>query len=54
MTVNLKIEILKVFLLEFGMSSDKELKLKKGKTDEKADDDTASAPADNKPASSSK
>lgn len=54
MTVNLKIEILKVFSLEFSMSSDKEFKLKKGKPDEKADDDTARAPADPKPASTSK
>jgi hypothetical protein len=35
MTVNLKIEILKVFSLEFSLSSEKELKLKKDKPDEK-------------------
>lgn len=35
MTVNLKIEILKVFSLEFSLSSDKEMKLKKDKQDEK-------------------
>lgn len=35
MTVNLKIEILKVFSLEFNLSSDKELKFKKDKPDEK-------------------
>ena len=41
MTLNLKIEIIKIFLLEFSLSSDKELKLKKEKPDEKE-----SAPAD--------
>lgn len=51
MTINLKIEILKVFSLEFNLSSDKELKLKKDKVDEKAAD-TQSAPS--KPASPSK
>ncbi len=51
MTINLKIEILKVFSLEFNLSSDKELKLKKDKTDEKAAD---SQPATSKPASPSK
>lgn len=51
MTINLKIEILKVFSLEFNLSSDKELKLKKDKPDEKASD---SKPADGKPASASK
>lgn len=35
MTINLKIEILKVFCLEFGLSSDKELKFKKDNPDEK-------------------
>lgn len=44
MTINLKIEILKVFCLEFSLSSDKELKLKREKTDEKT--------ADTKPATS--
>lgn len=37
MTVNLKIEIIKIFTLEFSLSSDKELKLKKDKPNEKAD-----------------
>jgi len=40
-TLNLKIEIIKIFLLEFSLSSDKELKLKKETPDEKE-----SAPAD--------
>ena len=44
MTINLKIEILKVFSLEFNLSSDKELKLKKGKTDEKESATAAPAP----------
>lgn len=35
MTVSLKIEILKVFTLEFNLSSDKQLALKKEKQDEK-------------------
>ncbi len=51
MTINLKIEILKVFSLEFSLSSDKELKLKKGKQDEK---DSSAEPAADKPASPSK
>lgn len=51
MTINLKIEILKVFSLEFNLSSDKELKLKKGKQDEKA---PADEPAADKPAGPSK
>lgn len=51
MTLNLKIEILKVFSLEFSLSSDKEMKLKKDKPDEKA---TAVKPADDKSASPSK
>lgn len=51
MTINLKIEILKVFSLEFNLSSDKELKLKKDKTDEKAAD---SQPASSKSTSPSK
>jgi hypothetical protein len=33
--INLKIEVLKVFSLEFNVSSDKELKFKKDKPDEK-------------------
>jgi hypothetical protein len=40
-TINLKIEILKVFSLEFNMSSDKELKLKRDKQDEKESAPTA-------------
>lgn len=51
MTVNLKIEILKVFCLEFCLCSDKELKLKREKTDEK---DAASKPSSSKPTSPSK
>lgn len=35
MTINLKIEILKVFSLEFSLASDKEPKLKRDKPDEK-------------------
>lgn len=35
MTVSLKIELLKVFTVEFNLSSDKELKPKKDKPDEK-------------------
>jgi hypothetical protein len=34
MTLNLKIEILKVFSIVFSLSSNKELKFKKDKTDE--------------------
>ena len=52
MTINLKIELLKVFSIEFNLSSDKELKLKKDKPDEK---ESSVAPATaNKPASASK
>ena len=51
MTLNLKIEILKIFSLEFNLSSDKELKLKKEKPDEKA---AAVEPADSKSAGPSK
>ena len=36
MNINLKIEILKVFSLEFNLSSAKEFKLKKDKTDEES------------------
>lgn len=43
MTLNLKVEILKVFSLELNFSSDKELKLKKEKQDEK--EPTPSTPA---------
>jgi len=50
-TINLKIEILKVFSLEFSLSSDKELKLKKEKPDEKA---APTEPTSNKSASPSK
>ena len=49
MTLNLKIEILKVFSLEFSLSSNKELK--KEKLDEKT---VANKSADSKPAGSSK
>lgn len=52
MTLNLKIEIIKIFLLEFSVSSDKELKFKKEKPDEK--DAPAEPPSGNKPASPSK
>lgn len=51
MNINLKIEVLKVFLLEFSVSSDKELKLKKDKQDEKA---ANTEPAGTKPTSASK
>jgi len=50
-TINLKIEIIKIFSLEFNLSSDKELKLKKDKLDEKAVD---TQPAPSKPAGTSK
>jgi hypothetical protein len=50
-TLNLKIEILKIFSLEFNLSSDKELKLKKEKPDEKA---APAEPASGKSASPSK
>lgn len=52
MNINLKIEILKVFSLEFNLSSDKELKLKKDKTDEK--ESSATTTAVTKQASASK
>ena len=45
MTLNLKIEILKVFSLELNFSSDKKLTLKKEKQDEKEPADSASAPS---------
>jgi hypothetical protein len=51
MTINLKIEIIKIFTLEFSLSSDKELKLKKDKLDEKAIDTESIA---SKPTSTSK
>jgi hypothetical protein len=51
MTISLKIEIIKIFTLEFSLSSDKELKLKKDKPDEKAADTQSSA---GKPAGPSK
>ena len=51
MTINLKIEIIKIFTLEFSLSSDKELKLRKDKPDEKATDTQSAA---SKPTSSSK
>ena len=50
MTINLKIEILKVFSLEFSLSSDKELKLKREKTDEK--ESATAAPANKQPSKS--
>jgi hypothetical protein len=50
-TINLKIELLKVFSIEFNLSSDKELKFKKDKPDEKVTD---TQPAASKPASSIK
>jgi len=51
MTINLKIEIIKIFTLEFSLSSDKELKLKKDKLDEKTVDTQSIA---SKPTSTSK
>lgn len=51
MNINLKIEIIKIFTLEFSLSSDKELKLKKDKPDEKTVD---TQPPASKPAGSSK
>ena len=51
MTISLKIELLKIFTIEFNLSSDKELKLKKDKPDEKAVD---TQPAPSKPAGASK
>lgn len=51
MTLNLKIEIIKIFTLEFSVSSDKELKLKKDKPDEEAAD---TQPPASEPASPSK
>lgn len=51
MTISLKIEIIKIFSLEFSASSDKEFKLKKDKPDEEAAD---TKPATNKPAGTSK
>ena len=50
MNINLKIEIIKILLIEFSLSSDKK-ELKKDETDEK---DTASEPADDESASSGK
>lgn len=43
MIINLKIEILKVFSLEFSMSSDKELKIKKDEGNAKANSDPVPA-----------
>lgn len=51
MTISLKIELLKIFTIEFNLSSDKELKLKKDKPDEKA---VNTQPASGKPAGTSK
>jgi|LakMenEpi03Aug12_release.lakeMendotaPanAssembly.Ray.scaffolds.fasta_scaffold1529097_1 hypothetical protein len=47
MTINLKIEVLKIFCLEFSLYSDKDLKLKREKPDEK---DAPIAPPSGKPA----
>lgn len=52
MTINLKIEIIKIFTLEFCLSSDKDFKLKKEKPDEKAADTEPAA--NGKPTSPSK
>ena len=51
MNINLKIEIIKIFTLEFSLSSDKELKLKKDKPDEKTVD---TQPPASKPSGPSK
>jgi len=45
-TINLKIELLKVFSIEFNLSSDNEFKFKKGKPNEK--EYTATASSDTK------
>lgn len=50
MIINLKIELLKIFTLEFSLSSDKEFKWRKGKPDEK---DIATASDSNKQPSKS-
>lgn len=50
MTISLKIEILKVFSLEFNLSSDKKLTLKKEKQDEK--ESAPAGPADKQPSKS--
>lgn len=47
MTINLKIEVLKIFCLEFSLYSDKELKLKREK-------DAPVEPPSGKPTSPSK
>lgn len=47
MTINLKIEILKVFSLEFSMSSNKELKIKKDEGNAKTDSNTEPAAGTN-------
>jgi hypothetical protein len=51
MTINLKIEIIKIFTFEFSLSSDKDLKFKKEKSDEKVSPPESTT---SKPASSSK
>lgn len=51
MTLNLKIEILKVFSFELNFSSEKEIKLKKDQPNEKAADTKL---VDAKPTSASK
>ena len=43
MTISLKIEIVKIFKLEFSLSSDKEIKPKKDKQDEKESATAATA-----------
>ena len=52
MTISLKIELLKIFTIEFNLSSDKELKLKKDKPNEEAADTKPATPG--KPAGTSK
>lgn len=48
MTINLKIELLKIFTVEFNLSSGKELKLEKDKPNE--EDAVDAQPADDKSA----
>ena len=43
MTINLKIEIVKVFKLEFELSSDKQTKLKKDNTGEESNTSKSTA-----------
>lgn len=51
MTLNLKIEIIKIFTFELSFSSDKKTELKKDKPNEKAD---STQPDDGKLANTSK